>query len=225
MNKQSLKDQFTSIFREKRLFFLSLFLCALTEYLYLTISGWVPFLRGVICGLPLFAFLIILLIALFISSIIYLVKKTIEEGITLKAFLPLIVLIATIWLIRLLPILPSRQEMIFYRHYEEFKELTELAVTQCREGHKFDFPSRDFYEYVVLYEYDGSLYAGDINDGGLAYTDTHKIAIEYIVDDFRHPLVFVTSDKPNEVYDTCSHGGGVIKKIEPNWYICERDWN
>ncbi|MFL7794802.1 MAG: hypothetical protein AB8I69_21855 [Anaerolineae bacterium] len=50
-----------------------------------------------------------------------------------------------------------------------------------------------------------------------------ELAIEFIIGKVHLPLVYVSTDNPDDVHDICSQG--TIKRIEPNWYICELDWD
>jgi hypothetical protein len=42
---------------------------------------------------------------------------------------------------------------------------------------------------------------------------------------FYLPLVYIGSDNPSDDDGACSFDGGVVKKLEPQWYVCQRDWN
>jgi len=47
----------------------------------------------------------------------------------------------------------------------------------------------------------------------------------FIVDDYSLPLVYISTDNPDDVYDTCSQSGVSVERLEPKWYVCRRDWN
>ncbi|MBN2339891.1 MAG: hypothetical protein JXX29_12055 [Deltaproteobacteria bacterium] len=56
-------------------------------------------------------------------------------------------------------------------------------------------------------------------------TRSNAVYREYAPVHFNWPIVFVSDDHPENVYDTCGMGGKVVMQLEPNWYICHRDWN
>jgi hypothetical protein len=115
---------------------------------------------------------------------------------------------------------------VFRLNRDAFLKLTESAVSTYRATREFTSPPNSLYERMAVYDLDGF-----IHDRGLARWETDygtppaKIIIEFIMDDFYRPLVFVANDNADEVYDTCSSGGAVVNRIEPHWYICSRDWN
>jgi hypothetical protein len=49
--------------------------------------------------------------------------------------------------------------------------------------------------------------------------------VEFIIEEFYLPLVYISTDNPEDVHDTCTNGGRAVKQLAPHWYICKRDWN
>jgi hypothetical protein len=38
-------------------------------------------------------------------------------------------------------------------------------------------------------------------------------------------LVYFSTDRSTDAYDTCSAGGIAVGRIERQWFVCRRDWN
>jgi len=106
--------------------------------------------------------------------------------------------------------IPTRSGVTFYLHRDAFIELAESAVKEFQStGRVYRLPESPLYESA-----DARL---DL------YSDV--LVVEFIIDDFYLPLVYITTDNPEDVDDTCSKGGVPVDRLEPKWYVCSRDWN
>ena len=105
----------------------------------------------------------------------------------------------------------AQAEETFATHRDEFNELATTAITDLQQssGSQLRLPDRPFYE---------TAWAAKTLNGD-------AIVIDFVIEEFYVPLVYVSTDDPQDVHDTCSNGGQVVKQLEPHWYICQRDWN
>ena len=104
--------------------------------------------------------------------------------------------------------IPSRPATVFYRHRDALIELVDTSVTEFRSAgaHELRLPDSALYESGLVYE----------------SSESSALVIEIIVGDFYMPLVYVSTDDPEDVLDTCSRGGIPVERLEPNWYVCRR---
>ncbi len=97
----------------------------------------------------------------------------------------------------------------YLENREAFLQLVEEGTAACEFG-------------AFQYRYsDSNLFT----DGYASCRFSEVESIEFIMNDFYTPLVYIPSDTPEDVWDTCSRGGKPLLKLEPYWYICQRDWN
>ncbi|WP_133510236.1 hypothetical protein [Candidatus Thiosymbion oneisti] len=140
-----------------------------------------------------------------LSSFRWLIRR---ERPHVATFLPLAIMLVFYFL----PIhIPSRTEMAFYHHRDEFIELADPFVNEHQNADRLGchLPESPLYESAV---------AGRTWPSG-------ALVIEFIVADYSLPLVYISTDNPDDVRDTCSEGGVLIERLEPKWYVCLRDWN
>ncbi|MEM9121294.1 MAG: hypothetical protein AAGD09_25950 [Cyanobacteria bacterium P01_F01_bin.56] len=102
-------------------------------------------------------------------------------------------------------------EDTFDAHRSEFTQLVNDAIHELEQSNasSVELPDRSFYDFAGVSE---SL-------------EREAIQVTFVIEEFYLPLVYVSTDNPQHVHDTCANGGSVIKQIEPRWYICQRDWN
>ncbi len=102
-------------------------------------------------------------------------------------------------------------EDTFSAHRSELTQLATTAVTDLERSNEGSakLPDRPFYDFA---------WASESFEG-------EAMQVDFVIEEFYLPLVYVSTDNPEDVHDTCTNGGSVIKQIEPHWYICKRDWN
>lgn len=102
-------------------------------------------------------------------------------------------------------------EQTFETHHAELVELATTTVAALeRSGESQQrLPDTDFYDHAWA--------AISLNGDA--------IVVDFVIDEFYLPLVYVSTDEPQDAHDTCTNGGRVVKPLEPHWYICKRDWN
>lgn len=102
-------------------------------------------------------------------------------------------------------------EQAFVDHREDFIEVATVAVADLQQSGESSLrlPDQTFY--------DSAWVSVTLNNEALD--------VEFVIEEFYLPLVYVSTDQPADVHDTCTNGGMVIKQLEPYWYICQRDWN
>ncbi|MEM3459976.1 MAG: hypothetical protein QXO24_01995 [Candidatus Micrarchaeaceae archaeon] len=197
-------------------------LLPLAWYLWRGAIGWFAL---VYLALPLLLILGIG-IGVLITSIIYLVGHLIRREFSIGIWLPLFIVVIGFVVGWDLPPIPSKPEVVFRCNREEFIRLAESAVATYRTSRKFEPPKSDLYRNVFVTDYDGFIDDGDLARRRVDYSvPPQRIVVEFIIDDFYLPLVFIVDDNPDNVYDTCSRGGVIVSRIEPRWYVCARDWN
>ena len=105
----------------------------------------------------------------------------------------------------------QRVEDTFVTHQSELEELTETALVDlARSGESsLRLADRPFYNSAWV----GESFNSD------------AIAVEFVIEEFYLPLVYISTDDPQDVHDTCTNGGRAVKQLAPHWYICKRDWN
>lgn len=99
----------------------------------------------------------------------------------------------------------------FTSHRTEFEDLATTAVTALQDSGASSqrLPDTTFYD---------SAWAAISLNG-------QAIVVDFVVDEFYLPLVYVSTDNPQDAHDTCANGGRVVQDLEPYWYVCQRDWN
>ncbi|WP_089729465.1 hypothetical protein [Candidatus Thiosymbion oneisti] len=195
------------------------------KLLLILVVGWVPLyilarlISSSRISIGFFSdFLLVILVTL--AFPILLILSIVVAGVSLfrwltrrgrphvATFLPLVIMLVFYFL----PIhIPSRTEMAFYHHRDEFIELADPFVNEHQNADRLGchLPESPLYESAV---------AGRTWPSG-------ALVIEFIVADYSLPLVYISTDNPDDVRDTCSEGGVPIERLEPNWYVCRRDWN
>jgi hypothetical protein len=105
--------------------------------------------------------------------------------------------------------IPSKPEVAFYLHRKEYIETVESVVSEFPDSDESQLrlPQSPLYERAWAYR--------DFSAG--------ELAIEFIIGDVYLPLIYVSTDNPDDVRDICSQG--TIKRVEPNWYVCKLDWD
>jgi len=148
-----------------------------------------------------------LLIPNSLAAIVALFRVMFKKQLDVVAFLPLVILIAAYLLGGAIP---SRPATIFHRHRSEFVALVGSSTSDFQRGDERELrlPESRLYEWASMYE---------------GYSSA--VVAEFIVGDFYLPLVYISTDNPDDVRDTCSQGGVPIERLEPGWYVCRRDWN
>lgn len=112
----------------------------------------------------------------------------------------------------------------FRGHRQEFASIAASALESYRKTCEYQFPTSPLYHSAHIEDRDNVCF-DQIQAHSTIIREPTKIWIEFIEDDFYLPIVYIESDEPLDVYDTCSEGGVPVEKLEQNWYICKRDWN
>lgn len=113
---------------------------------------------------------------------------------------PVAITVAIVLLAWLAPVLPSRPEMRFRLHRAEYEQVASAWL-----ANPDTVPT---------------------TSAGLGEVLPGEGALEFVIDDdFYLPLVFVVDDHPERLHDSCANGGGVVRRIAPQWYVCQRDPN
>ncbi len=178
----------------------------------LIVGDWFPrffdhFLFGLTLMLVIFVGIILIIpsiVAVILSLFRWLTRR---ERFHVVSFLTLIIMLAVYFL----PIeIPSRPAMTFCLHRGELIELADLSISKVQNiGRGFRLPESPLYESAVVDR--------DVTSKALV--------IEFIIGNSYLPLVYISTDNPDDVEDTCSRGGVPIDRLEPKWYVCLRDWN
>lgn len=102
-------------------------------------------------------------------------------------------------------------EATFVTHRPELEELATSAIAALVQSGESSrpLPDRPYYDSAWASVALGS----------------DAIDVEFVIEEFYLPLVYVNTDAPQDVHDTCASGGQVVKQLAPHWYICRRDWN
>lgn len=110
-----------------------------------------------------------------------------------------------------LPIrIPSRTATAFYLYRDEFIALADSSISEVRNtGRGFRLPESPLYESAAV-------------DRDFI---SKALIMEFIVDDYYLPLVYISTDNPDDTRGACSEDGGPLERLEPKWYVCRRDWN
>jgi hypothetical protein len=108
-------------------------------------------------------------------------------------------------------ILPSKPAFVFRAHRDQFIQAAEAGLRMAGESNRYEeysLPSAPFYE---------SAHVDRAPDG--------PAVIEFTISSSYLLLVYISTDEPTDAYDTCSAGGIAVERIEPQWFVCRRDWN
>jgi len=102
-------------------------------------------------------------------------------------------------------------EDTFVTHRAELDELATTAISDLERSNAsaLKLPDQPFYDSASVSEAFGS----------------DAISVDFVIEEFYLPLVYVDTDTPEDIHDTCANGGRVVKQLAPHWYICKRDWN
>lgn len=105
----------------------------------------------------------------------------------------------------------AQVEQVFTDNRAEFVQLAESSVQELEQSGdiQLKLPDTAFYDSAWVTQ-------------GL---NTDALIVDFVIDEFYLPLVYISTDNPADAYDTCANGGKPVKQLEPNWYICQRDWN
>lgn len=125
----------------------------------------------------------------------------------ITAFLPLVIMLVTYYL----PVrIPSKPATIFALYRDEFIALADSSISEFQDTKiELRLPESPLYESASVY----------------SRLSPKGVVVEFIVSDFYLPLVYISTDNPDDVSDTCSRGGIPVERLEPKWYVCRRDWN
>lgn len=149
--------------------------------------------------MPIFLGLVVAVLAQ-IAVVAMLVVSLVRNVDGSRRAVPVAITVAIVLLAWLAPALPSRPEMRFRMHRAEYEQAA--AAWLANPDTRATIPA-------VL----GEVLPGDG-------------ALEFVIDDdFYLPLVFVVDDRPERLHDSCAHGGAVVQRIAPRWYVCQRDPN
>lgn len=168
-------------------------------------QGWLPmpqfignllFLVGLLGGLGLVLWFAVLIVV-----------RLVQRKLTFTHVLPLIVvLVATFLGFRI----PSKPAVMFSRHRQEFIGINRAAIDRFEDTGDHFLPESDLYQ---------SAWVGKVG------VDVATVAVRYVLGDFDLELIYVDSDRPEVLVNTCSDGGAVIDRLEPHWYVCSPAWN
>jgi hypothetical protein len=105
----------------------------------------------------------------------------------------------------------QQAEDTFIAHRSEFEQLAETALIDLEQSDEssLKLPDRSFYDSAWV----------------SASLNSDAIDVEFVIEEFYLPLVYISTDNPQDVHDTCTNGGKALKQLAPHWYICKRDWN
>jgi hypothetical protein len=105
----------------------------------------------------------------------------------------------------------QQAEDTFIAHRSEFEQLAETALIDLEQSDEssLKLPDRPFYDSAWV----------------SASLNSDAIDVEFVIEEFYLPLVYISTDNPQDVHDTCTNGGKALKQLAPHWYICKRDWN
>lgn len=108
-------------------------------------------------------------------------------------------------------VLPSKPAFVFGFHRDQFVAAAEAGLRIAGEANRYaeySLPPAPFYASAHV--------------GGERYSPT---VITFTISGSYLLLVYISTDEPSHAHDTCSAGGIVVKRIEPRWFVCQRDWN
>ena len=90
----------------------------------------------------------------------------------------------------------AQAEETFATHRDEFRELATTAIADLPQSgeSQLRLPDRPFY--------DSAWVAESLNG--------EAVIIDFVIAEFYVPLVYVSTDDPQDVHDTCTNGGRVV---------------
>lgn len=150
-----------------------------------------------------------LFLPVFTASVIELIKCIRNRQLPHYEIVAIIALIGSFWVFPLIPTYPG---YIYQQHKDEFHSVVKKGIERFSNSNSHGI------KLSRVQSYSGNMYSDNHHNG-----DT--IFAEFVINDFYLPLVYIQSDNPEDVYDTCSAGGSPIEKLDENWYVCSRDWN
>lgn len=103
-------------------------------------------------------------------------------------------------------------EVVFIEHRSEATQLAEAAVQELQQSGDSDLRLPD----APWYDFAGA---------AVSWSSDEAIVVSFVIDEFYVPLVYISTDNPDDAHDTCANGGRSVMKLETYWYICQRDWN
>jgi hypothetical protein len=193
--------------KPRKWFTIALILAILWSLLFLAAaavtSSWLPLpqpLDGALSMLTLVSGA-----GLFIALITLLVISLVRREFRPAYLLPIAVMIGAIALIAAMPLKPA---VTFRRHREEFATINRAAIDRFITSGDRNVPESDLFHSAVI-----------------AGRDRSDVVVQYEVVPFDNLVIYIASDKPEELKHICSEGGAVAAKLEPNWYICSPAWN
>jgi len=172
---------------------------------WFSIGFFSDFLITILVTLAGLVLLILSIVVVILSSFRWLTRR---ERPHVATFLLLVITLV----IYFLPMrIPSRKEMTFYHHRDEFIEFVDSSISELQDTDKRGFRLRE----SPLYE-DASIYRE---------LSSETLVLEFIVSDYYLPLMYISTDDPAGTHGACFGDGGPIERLEPKWYVCRRDWN
>jgi len=169
-------------------------------------GGWMTV--GDIFLVPVF---LILLPAVFTICIAALWRATADWRLNRLSLGPFLGFIFVVLALLVGSILPSNFSFVFRVHRDQFIRAAEAGLRMVGEANRYaeySLPPAPFYE---------SAHIGREPDG--------RAVIEFAISGSYLPLVYISTDEPTDADDTCSAGGVPVERIEPQWFVCRRDWN
>jgi hypothetical protein len=177
-----------------------------SAWLLADISNGNWLLAEVCCMLPFFVSATLSLIPILVAALVYIAARAFTRRFRATDCVPVVVVVAGLlvgWA------LPSKPGVMFWLHRGEFLELTEWAVEECDESwwHVYRSPASMF-DWTNI----------DCHRGG-------PVVIEFFTGNFYlAQLVFISTDRPEDT-PHCSYIGGVVERLQPQWYTCWLQWD
>jgi hypothetical protein len=160
----------------------------------------------VCCAVPLFLSTILSLIPILVAAVGYVAARAFRRRLCAADGVPALVVVAGL---ALAWALPSKPAAMFWLHRGEFLELAGWAVEQCDESwwHISRSPA-PLFDFTTI----------QCREGG-------PVVIEFTRgNSYLAQLVFISTDKPEDS-PHCSHVGGVVERLEAQWYTCWLQWD
>lgn len=168
-----------------------------------TTGDW--FFSDIFCVAAIAMVTLPLLPAVSIGTVAWVALRVFKRQLSLADCLPVVVIVVSVFAGGNMP---SKPAAMFWLHRGELVELAERATEECTEGCSIDLPPTSYYQSGYVYG-----------------RSSRVLVIEFLTGNFYLPLLYISTDDPEDVYDTCSAGGHPIERLEPRWYVCLRDWN
>jgi hypothetical protein len=160
----------------------------------------------VCCALPLFLSTILSLIPTLVAALGYVAARAFRRRLCVADCVPALVVVAGLLLAWALP---SKPAAMFWLHRGEFLELAEWATKQCEESPRgIVLPANPPF-------HDAHLHCGAHGSAVIEF----EMGNYYLAQ-----LVFISTDS-REDSSHCSYRGGVVERLEAQWYTCWLEWD